>query len=468
MFVVFTLSMALYYFVWSILKPYNYGPDEYVRFPAYYYMFVHNTLPSGWVSEIRNDIWGFSYAFYITWLPGILSFICMKAVSLFTVSPEILLYAARFPSVVAGGFCVATIMKICDITFKDLRSKGITIVLFAWLPQFAFLASYVNNDIFALWGSLLTVYSWIKICKEKLNLKNTLLLSTGLIIIALSYYNAYGWILFSFVFLIILFVKKKDERKDIIKYSLIVVALLALFTGFFLVRNAYLYNGDFFGIKTLTESSEMYALDNLKPSLRDTYKNNGLSMVDLLMNKDFLFSTERSFFAAFAYTDVLAPEWVYKIYRYEFLFGLALFGFAVFYRIKKMIKQAEDSYSGPKYDDSRSDRDFEVPIFVYVLIILASLTTVFLFLYYNWGTDYEPQGRYLYPVLPGLIVFIGTGFDSVLSNKKMPPELQNFLFIPIAAINLFIGFFVFLGVYLPSEFSLADMSYLVELVERIK
>ena len=110
----FLIAVFVYYFIWSILKPYNYGPDEYVRFPAYYYLFVNNTLPTGWVKEIRNEFWGFSYAFYYTWLPGIFSVICMKIVSLFTTSSGILLYAARFPSVLAGVFGIFLTFKISD------------------------------------------------------------------------------------------------------------------------------------------------------------------------------------------------------------------------------------------------------------------------------------------------------------------------------------------------------------------
>ena len=334
--IIFTLSVMVYFFVWSILKPYNYGPDEYVRFPQYFYIFINNSLPNGWEESIRNPFWGFSYAFYFTWLPGLLSSFCMKMVSVFSSSPEALLIAARFPSVIAGTTVVFLAFKILDLILKDEFVKWFVCLLFASLPQLAFLSSYVNNDIFAVAGAMLIVYSWILIAGKETDIKPFVLLAVGIITVALSYYNSYGWILFSLVYLLIVIITRKEDRKKILIYTSIAIGIVILFTRFFVIRNIVLYKTDIFGLKSLEASSEMYAVDTLKPSLRNTLKNRGLPIISLLNDKDFIFSTERSFIAAFGYTDILAPEVIYKVFRYVFLIGTVGFVGCV---IKRLIKK---------------------------------------------------------------------------------------------------------------------------------
>ena len=431
----------IYYFIWSILKPYNYGPDEYVRFPAYYYLFINNSLPTGWTEEIRNEFWGFSYAFYYTWLPGIFSFICMKIVSIFTSSSSILLYAARFPSVIAGAFSVFLTFRISDTILKDEKTKWFVTFLVASIPQFAFLSSYVNNDIFAVAGSLMIVLSWVKSAKDKLNLSNALIMAFGITTTALSYYNSYGWILFSALFIVILYAYQKNERKNIIKFTMLIAAIVILLTGFFVVRNTIINSGDIFGLRSLSESSEMYAVDYLKPSARDTLKNQGLPITSLLFDKDYIFSTERSFFAAFAYTDVLAPYFVYMIYRYVTVIGAIGFIIALIVKLSK-----------------KEGRKLYIPTIL--PMILSAASVVFLSLYYSWGTDYEPQGRYLYPALPALVVALSLGYEIIFNIKKIPKALSISISLIISVILLAASLYCFVFVYIPSEFELADMSNL--------
>ncbi|MCR4928852.1 MAG: hypothetical protein K5988_02525 [Lachnospiraceae bacterium] len=437
----FLAAAFIYYFIWSILKPYNYGPDEYVRFPAYYYLYINNCLPTGWTEEIRNEFWGFSYAFYYTWLPGIFSVICMKIVSLFSSSSSLLLYAARFPSVVAGVFSVFLTFRINDTILKDEKTKWFVTFFVASIPQFAFLSSYVNNDIFAVAGSLLIVLSWVKSAKNKLNLTNSLLLALGITVTALSYYNSYGWILFSALFIIILYAYRKNERKNILKFTILIAAIVILLTGFFVVRNSIINSGDIFGLKSLAESSQMYAADHLKPSARDTFKSRGLPLFSLLSDKDYVFSTERSFFAAFAYTDVLAPYFVYMIYRYVTVLGIVSFAAALIIGLFK-----------------KEERNFLITTII--PMILSAASVIFLSLYYSWGTDYEPQGRYLYPALPALVVALSLGYELIFNIKKIPKAIGISVSVILSFILWAVSLYCFVFVYVPSDFALADMSNL--------
>ena len=469
-----SFAAFIYFFVWSILKPYNYGPDEYIRYPAYFYMFTHNALPDGNIAELRNNVWGFSYAFYYTWFPGLLSVFFMKIVSIFSTSHEALLYAARFPGAIAGSVVVGLIFLILDKILDDERVKWIITFMLALIPQLAFLSSYVNNDIYALAGAMLTVYAWVSIDKEELNIKNSIIIGAGISIMALSYYNSYGWILCSLFFFIFIFVRDKDKRKKAIKCFLIAFAIVIFCTGFFIVRNTIINHGDVTGLISVNKSAELYAIDELKPDARNNLKNQGLPFWAIFKDKEYFFSTERGFIGVFGYMEFTIPGIFYKIYRYTSLLGfLATIVGVIISLIKK---------NGKKY-----------PLYVLSFLVLGSLIATFLGLYYTWGTDYQPQGRYFYPVFPALVVIIGYGYDFLFSligskksnsekdtadanekkndvpvtsekTKEKPSEvIKNIITACMMLMYLAINIYCFAFVYIPSYFPLADMSNLNEL-----
>ena len=66
-----------------------------------------------------------------------------------------------------GAVCVFLIFKILDYVLKDEKIKWMITILVTSIPQFAFISSYVNNDIFALAGALLILFSWVYILKKK-------------------------------------------------------------------------------------------------------------------------------------------------------------------------------------------------------------------------------------------------------------------------------------------------------------
>ena len=70
------------------------------------------------------------------------------------------------------------------------------------LPQLLFIGSYINNDSLALFSISIIIYSWLKGLESSWNVKSCITLSVGLALCALSYYNAYGYILTSVILFI--------------------------------------------------------------------------------------------------------------------------------------------------------------------------------------------------------------------------------------------------------------------------
>ena len=449
----YTFAFFIYLFIRSVLKPYNYGPNEYHRFPAYYYVFIHNYLPSGWLEEIRNPIWGFSYAFLFTWLPGLCSVFCMKISSLFSHTPSSVLIAARFPGVIMGTLCVFLIFKILDAALEDEKTKWVVTILVTSIPQFAFISSYVNNDIFALAGAFLILYSWVVILKKKeWNVWQSFIMAGGIFIVVLSYYNAYGWILCSLIFAAYYAYKNKKYKDKYFWCQLIIISTIAISsTAYFWIRNIIIYDGDMFGLKSMMSSCEMYAWESIKPSNRITPKSSGVSLLSLAFDPAYIKTLFLSFIGLFGYMEFGLRGFVYLLYLLALAFGLIFSIVGIIVKTISSKKESSEDISGT----------ITLPIF---LILLFSTFIVFgLTLYNSWNNDYSPQGRYLYPALPALIIFLGIGYEFVFDfikkyilKRQKNDTIKNILCVAISIIFLSISIYSFATVYVPSKVAVSE------------
>ena len=128
------------------------------------------------------------------------------------------------------------------------------IVFSSLIPQLTFLSSYVNNDIIALAGCAMLVYAFL-LLKDNLTLKASILYGISISIIALSYYNAYAYVLGGIIYFILIFVKKKDKKltfegKKFFKYGLLISLIVIVLCGYFFIRTAIVNDGDFLGMNS--------------------------------------------------------------------------------------------------------------------------------------------------------------------------------------------------------------------------
>ena len=192
--------IALFIFTTLFLLAMNFNttfcPDESMRYDVPLYIFNHNMLPNGDELEIINPIWGFSYG-YTPYLPSLISFVFMKITSLFTMNPSALLMAARMTSILSGVFTYLICYSIGEELFSSKKIINLFSILVALLPQFIFLSSYINNDSFSVFTTALILLMWIKGVKANWSYKICVFLGIALGLCALTYYNAYGFILCS-------------------------------------------------------------------------------------------------------------------------------------------------------------------------------------------------------------------------------------------------------------------------------
>lgn len=439
---VFVIACGILFFVWSVTKHFDFGPDELMRYQIPEYIYKYGELPNGNMEALRNSVWGFSYAYYPNFLGPLLSAFFMKITSIFTTNSFAIVVAARFTSVLSGTFTIYFLIKIAKRLFS-VPVKWMTVFLIVMIPQFTFLTSYVNNDIVCICGSAIMCYAWIIGLQEGWSWKNGLLLAVGIIIAALSYYNSYGWILCSLILFVGSFVLKigqNNNYKQMWKIGIfITIVVLVCVMGFF-IRNAMLYDGDFLGMNSLNQSSELYAQDYLKPSNRYIAKNMGMSLWEMLTShvwgeRNWLHCTFISFIGVFGYFQYYISSWIYWLFLVVFIVGaLGLGGLTISNLVTKR--------SLPFQDKKES-------ILFKSCLLISFMVPIVLSMYYSYSVDHQAQGRYCYPMIIAMIVFWGMGaewFFKKISNAKVKKGIAYVFCIGLTAIL----FYVFVGFYLPA------------------
>src|SRR5699024_8782905 len=195
-----------------------------------------------------------SYAFYPQMLGGMLSAFFMKLSAIFTT--KYLVLAARLTSVLAGVVTVAFVGLTLYKIKKDFRLTIFGMLLIAFVPQFTYLSSYVNNDVIAVCGVSVIMYALYSGCStgEHWDVRKTILLALGMIICTLGYLNSMGFVLIGgLCFLFSLYRQHKADRiskKQAVTLALALILIVTVVCFPFYLRNALIYHGDLFGMKT--------------------------------------------------------------------------------------------------------------------------------------------------------------------------------------------------------------------------
>ena len=393
------------YTLWALVIPYTYyaAPDEFSRLRIIEFIANNNALPTGFEVETRVEYWGMSYAF-VPYIPQMFGALFLKIARKVTENPLILFYMCRLPSVLSGLGAVWFTYLTSDRLFKNNPRIRIFIIAFvSLLPQFVFLSSYINNDSFAVFAVSFIIYAWVNGMKKKWDIRSCVILGVSLGICLLSYYNAFVFVVLS-VFLWFATVLRKKESRKSVKYVLARVALIAaivmLVSGWWYVRSAVLYNGDVLGMKTTEQMSEQYGINPLKPSNRSTSKNAGESILTMLKESDWAETTFQSFICVLGAMNIFLSDKWYTAFK--IMISIGILGF-VFAALKALVKRKV------VYND----------FVLKLLLVIGIVMTVFLSIYRSWGTDYQPQGRYIMPILIPLALLMAFGFKSICEHIKL-------------------------------------------------
>ena len=367
LFVIYIFGLC---FIWSKTILYNNAPDEKMKYDVCQYICNNLKLPHGGDESIRDEIWGISYAFTPI-LSYMISAVFMRITMFFTQNDFAIVVAARFVSVLSMvGYTIMSI-KISSKLFKGVY-KWLFIVFLTLLPQVVYLGSYLNNDSLALFSISVIVYSWIIGLEKNWDWKSCTLLGIGIGVCALSYYNAYGYILCSIILYIVSCFIKKINIKEFLKKGIVISAIVLLISGWWFIRNFILYDGDFFGLDVSREYGEKYAQEQFKPSNRPTPEHQNMSLKVMLIDNKWIINTVESAIGVFGYMSTRMLQKTY--YAYETVFVLGIFGAIVGWIIQKIKNLINKNKKEEKFQKTKKseERLFNIIMIICIIIRLST------------------------------------------------------------------------------------------------
>ncbi len=417
---VFLSVVFAFILMWACIQPLDSSPDEGMRYDIVRFIINHGCIPDGRDPEIRSQIWGISYAFY-----PIISYMIMaipaKIVSFFTTDAFACVIAARVINAIFGTITAYLVFRISEMLFSGM-AKYLFTILVVFLPGVIFVQSYVNNDAMALLATAWIIYAWLRSIKEGWTLGICVHLSFAIAVCALSYYNAYGFILCSIIFFFTTILAgnlKENKAKFVISRTVLIVVIVLAIAGWWFVRNYILY-GDFTGWNVTTQYSEMYAMDGYKPSQRDNLAQNGVGFFELLFLREngalpWIIRVIIGFIGTFGYLNIYMPMQLTAIYASIMAIGAA--GFFLSLRGIFNIKNSDD----------RKGKTNKTGIFNWCMLAAIIITFAFL-VYYNLYSDLQAQGRYLIPMTIPFMYFITLGIQRIINIFIKNPKIKNIIY----------------------------------------
>lgn len=445
----FFLFLLLFYLMWARVQPMGAAPDEQMRYQIAEYIYENWSLPVGDDPAVRNPVWGISYAFFPI-LNYMVAAVFMKAVSFISTAPFALLMAARFVNVLLGLGTAYIALRMGKLLFS-VRKAWLFTAFISLLPGSLFVFTYVNCDALAVFSSAVILYAWVRYFKEGWSYRNCVLLALGVALCTLSYYNAYGFILCSIFFFGITLWMEAGEQKDrklFLKKGFLVCGIVLLLAGWWFVRNAVLYDGDFLGMNASTICANKYAQAGYRPDDKVTPQMEGYSFMDMLCKgypEEDGFSwveiVSESFVGRFGMMDVFMPKWLISNYI-DFIKVGFLLVFLHPVQTLAIKKGREWSKQG---------------IFNWCMLIALIIPNI-LNAYYSFFSDYQPQGRYSLPMIIPLTYFMVKGygnlFDTVVVKEKTRSIIYTVLCIALAALAVYVFFGVIWPEYRDVPFSI--------------
>lgn len=401
-FIVLALSVALFQPLADTPPLFGNPPDEHARYLVPLYICQTGKIPTGMEEAIRIPAYGFSYGLYNVF-PYIIQGYLMRFVDIFTDSEVALLYTARLVNVVFGTLMAVVVYFISKRIFKDKRFRWLFCFATMYLPESIFMHTYVNTDSCCMLSTAMMVYALICCYQDGINRKNSLWMSGGIILCALSYYNAYGYILSCILLFLAFFLQKKDGKwsyhwREMLKKGCFISVIVLLGIGWWFIRSYIVLDGDILGLATREKLSMLYGNEYVNPLMEQTYEARGYTVWEMILEKNMSEAFLYGFVAAYGSMSILGGVWLYRLYKV--FFGAGAIG-CIYYLIDRR---------------ARGQMDWR-KIFFHCNMIFCILMPLVLTVYYAYTMDYQDQGRYLLPALVPFMAYVVKGIEKLLQFR---------------------------------------------------
>lgn len=411
--------------IFAILQTFGDGPDEINRFKIVFYICKYGKLPIGFEPEVLIAGFGASYA-YQPILTYIIQGFLLRFLTLFTADSYVLLLAARMVNVCFGVSMAVFVRKISKEVFVDSKIQWLFTLMIVFLPQNIFIHSYVNTDSMALLSVAMMFYGLVLGLKYGWKLASCLYLAFGIILCAMSYYNAYGMILASILVFVYSFIQKKNAKlsfdwKPMLKAGVFISAVVLLGIGWWFVRNYIHYDGDLLGMNARLECAIQTATEEYNPLTRWTYQNASIPIWKMVLSPSYFLRVAGSFIGVFGPMLLTLPMVLY--FAYFLLIGFGLLRFCL------PQKSESKGYLTTLSKDKIN--------FFHLALFLEIIITIGLAVYYSYSWEFQPQGRYMLPILVPLMYFVTVGLQKA-NLKAIWVKIIFVFFIALLLYSIFV------------------------------
>lgn len=382
----------------GLRSPFWLNPDEYDVKAAVLYYFTHFMPP-----DIRSDIINDSYPVYGTsrhFEFNMFYFYAGKIGQFFTdAAVQIRLFSLLIFSAMAG------------LTIKNIRKNYALLFVFLLTPQVWYIFSYSTSDALDFFMGFLCLYELIekdsmlnRVLRENFRKRHILyylVLSVLFLHVFWAKATFYTVLMFLFFILLIrmLFQEKKERGSLFRKYLILAGITLGLFAIRYLITDYPYYGLDKLGvILDVTEQRAEYGYKPSTPAMEAAYSmrffEKGISLGELLTKYDFhtnLFRTFAGFFGSYAFGEA---DWYYLVMGVLYLLLLGR-TFQRLWRQKKAIYRWETAAA-------------VFTCFIQYVLIVGN----------SWFVDFQPQGRYLLPIL-FFIAYLISRIENVWEDKVL-------------------------------------------------
>ncbi|MDD5482447.1 MAG: glycosyltransferase family 39 protein [Kiritimatiellae bacterium] len=388
---------------WIILIPYNNAPDENTHFHySVEFILQHHRLPVWGVDDIERFRHALSSYNQLPALNYVLYAIGAETGrKLFGLEPYL---GARLVSLLWGlvflNFLFLAARELC----AGEKNALIAAAAFVLIPQVFFSFCYVNGDAHSLAIAAVFTFALARFFRRP-DTTGIIFAGAAIGLLFSAKYNYYIYFPCLAVLLAWTAWRGAVSPKTIVRLAISAVVLSLLISGFWFIRNYFLYNSPL----PLFLSEEISSGAALAREVHPV--NRGLSIASLgwLVKQGFIRSTFDSFFAVFGYLNVGFRRWVYLILE------LAVPALAALFAIDLLRKKDRGA------------------IRALIALCLMAGAVIGMHVWACLTFDYQAQGRYNFTLIAPATLFAAWATTRVPSLKK-----YVFIFLIMTA-GLFIG-----------------------------